>query len=97
MPRLLVEIDADEKPVQQMLDHEGRGRYLELEGGRAVAFAAQYRRCAKAACSECPHGPYAYAVIGSGNDKKHVYLGALPKGSPLAPTRPKPRRAQRRR
>lgn len=101
MPRLLVEIAGPSTRRREFLaagDMKGwKIHELELDGGRAVSFSAQYRRCAKAACRECPHGPYAYAVIGSGSEKRRVYLGALPTGSPLAPDRPAPRRARGRR
>lgn len=96
MPRLLVETRVGTATMQEILDRKSTGVELRLEGGRVVSFAAQYRRCGKASCSGCPHGPYAYAVIGSGSDKRRIPLGALPASSPFAPARPKAKRVRSR-
>lgn len=82
MPRLLVELSSYYDGERKVLTKDVAP--VELEGGLAVSFAAQWRRCGKAACSECPHGPYGYAVVGSGSSKRRIYLGAIPIESQLA-------------
>lgn len=91
MPRLFAELET-QTPIDLYRGKIGEIEPLRLDGGQQVNFTAQFRKCGKESCSSCPHGPYAYAVIGSGSTKRRVYLGVLDTESRLAPPRPKAKR-----
>lgn len=43
--------------------------------GPSVRYRQQLRRCGKPNCTQCPHGPYWYAVWRDGSRVKTRYVG----------------------
>lgn len=78
--------------VRSLDEHElrrlmmvARGRLLAMgapsfddePGGPKVSFRQQTRRCGKAGCTKCPHGPYWYAQWREGSRVRTRYVGKV--------------------
>jgi hypothetical protein len=55
---------------------EKQGPQFDTEPGEpSVSYRQQMRRCGKAGCTKCPHGPYWYAFWREGAKVRSRYIG----------------------
>ena len=85
MPKLYVYTGTGIIAARDLVPLRVRGDAFE---NGLVDLQVLYKRCGKADCTKCPHGPYAYLAIRFPGGRKQMKLvGRLPADSPLVPER----------